>query len=282
MAGVIGDPVRHSLSPVLHNAAFSALGLDWSYVAFEVRAGRGAEAVAAMVTLGIDGLSVTMPHKADVARAVDECAADARRLGAVNCVSRRGDRTIGDNTDGSGFVDALRRDEGFEPDGRRAVVVGAGGAARAVVLALAAAGTAEVGVVNRTESRARTCASLAGPAGRVVPAAAAAGADLVVNATPVGMSGLVALRPGEGDEPVPMPIDPSHLGSGQLVVDLIYEPATTPWLAAAKANGAAVANGLGMLIHQAAHAFRIWTGEDPPTEAMSAAAVAELARRGGD
>jgi shikimate dehydrogenase len=279
VAGVIGDPVRHSLSPVLHNAAFAALDLDWVYVAFEVAAGQGADAVAAMVTLGIDGLSVTMPHKADVAAAVDECTAGAARLDAVNCVARRGDHTIGHNTDGAGFIDALRLDEGFDPNGRRAVVLGAGGAARAVVLALAEAGASQVGVVNRSRDRGEAAAGLAGSVGRVVDAAAIDDADLVVNATPIGMAGVVAMRPGTEADALSLPLDPRRLGAGQLVVDLIYEPVTTPLLLAARGAGAAVANGLGMLIHQAAHAFRIWTGEDPPTEAMSAAAVAELARR---
>jgi shikimate dehydrogenase len=279
VAAVIGDPVRHSLSPVLHNAAFAALGLDWVYVAFEVATGHGADAVAAMRTLGIDGMSVTMPHKGEVAAAVDECTPDATALGAVNCVVQRNGRTIGHNTDGSGFLDALRLDEGFDPVGKRTVVIGAGGAARAVILALAGAGAGEVGVVNRTPERASAAAALAGAAGRVVPEAAVDSADLVVNATPIGMAGVVALRPEAGDEPASMPVDPMRLGAGQLAVDLIYEPSTTAWLAAARAQGAAVANGLGMLIHQAAHAFRIWTGEDPPTEAMSAAAVAELAAR---
>ncbi len=136
VAGVVGDPVGHSLSPVLHNAAFSALGVDWVYVAFPVAAGRGAEAVAAMRTLGIAGLSVTMPHKPDVAGAVDRLTPVAARLGAVNTVARvargagalgaEGDELVGDNTDGDGFVDALRVDEGWDPAGRRCVVLGAG------------------------------------------------------------------------------------------------------------------------------------------------------------
>jgi shikimate dehydrogenase len=232
-----------------------------------------------MTALGIDGLSVTMPHKADVAAAVDERTEQADRLDAVNCVARLGRRTIGHNTDGAGFLDALRIDEGFDPAGRNTVVLGAGGAARAVVLALAEAGAREVGIVNRTRRRAEAAASLAGTVGRVVGEEAVSDADLVVNATPVGMAGVVGIGP-TSDAALPrVPLDPARLGSGQLVVDLVYEPATTDLLVAARAAGAAVANGLGMLIHQAAHAFRIWTGEDPPTEAMSAAAVAELTRR---
>ena len=157
VAGVIGDPVRHSLSPALHNAAFSALGLDWTYLAFEVPSGQGADAVAAMRVLGIDGLSVTMPHKDTVAAAVDELSPAAALLGAVNCVRRDGDRLIGENTDGAGFLRSLRTQAGVDPAGLHTVVLGAGGAARAVIVALAADG-ALVTVVNRSpDAAARGC-----------------------------------------------------------------------------------------------------------------------------
>ena len=135
VAAVIGDPVRHSLSPAIHNAAFAAAGLDWVYVAFEVPAGRAADAIRAMDVLGIDGLSVTMPHKADVAAAVDSCTPDALALGAVNCVVRRHGRTTGHSTDGDGFLWGLQDDLSVDPSGLRCVVLGAGGAARAVVRA---------------------------------------------------------------------------------------------------------------------------------------------------
>ena len=261
MAGVIGDPVRHSLSPALHNAAFAALGLDWVYLAFEVPAGSAAAAVEGMRALGIDGLNVTMPHKEDVAAAVDRLSPVAERLGAVNTVVRRGGVLAGESTDGIGFVDALRSDEGFDPAGKRCLVVGAGGAARAVVLALADAG-ASVAVVGRTPERVAACAALGG---RVGSPEEAGDADLIVNATPVGM----------GDD-TGLPVDPAMLGPGQMVADLVYHPLQTPLLAEARARGAVAVNGLGMLIHQAAHAFRLWTGEDPPLEVMSAAAVRAL------
>ncbi|HET9441779.1 MAG TPA: shikimate dehydrogenase [Acidimicrobiales bacterium] len=271
MAGVIGDPVRHSLSPAIHNAGFRALGLDWLYAAFPVPAGRGAEAVAAMRTLGLEGLSVTMPHKADVMSALDGLSDTARALGAVNTIHRRGTQLVGDNTDGHGFLAALRDDEGIDPAGRRCVVLGAGGAARAVVLALARAGAAEVVVVNRTPSRGRDAAALAGDVGRVGDPAEVAGADMVVNATPLGMAGV-----GAGA----LPLDPASLGAGQVVVDLVYHPAETPLLAAARAAGATAVGGVGMLVHQAAAAFRLWTGAEAPVAAMAAAATAALARKG--
>ena len=269
MAAVIGDPIRHSISPALHNAAFRALGLDWAFLAFPVAAGGAAEAIVGMRALGIEGLSVTMPHKEAVAASVDRLTPTAERLGAVNTVARHGDSLLGDNTDGQGFLDALRLDYGLDPGGSRCVVVGAGGAARAVVLALAGAGAAEVVVVGRSSERAAAAAALAGPVGRTGAAEEAAGADLVVNATPLGMAG----------HPAGPPVDPAHLGPGHVVVDLVYHPAITPLLEGARRRGATAVNGLSMLIHQAACAFRLWTGEDPPLEVMSAAALAAVVQR---
>jgi len=270
LAAVIGRPIRHSLSPVILNAAFDAAGLDWRFVALDVAPGDGAAAIRATRTLGLGGLSVTMPHKADAHDAVDETTAVAAELGAVNCVFWRGDRLVGDNTDGAGFLDALAEDPGIDVAGLRCVVVGAGGAGRAVVRALGAAGAIEVAVVNRSPEPAHRAAALAGAVGRVGAPQDAAGADLVVNATPLGM-GLVA---GE-----PLPLDPALLREGQVVADLIYHPRVTPLLAAAADRGARTTGGLGMLVHQAAHAFARWTGADAPVAAMAAAARDELDRR---
>lgn len=263
---VIGHPVEHSLSPVIHNAAFAACGLDWTYFAVSVPGGRAGAAVSAMRSLRLGGMSVTMPHKEAVTDLVDDVTPAARRLGAVNCVSWRGATLVGDSTDGPGFVDALRVDHAFDPDGRRCLVVGAGGAARAVVAALADAGAAEVIVANRTTERGERAAFLAADRGRTGRAEEAERCDLVVNATPLGMA-------GDRRSPVPE----SAIGPGQVVADLVYDPLETPLLAAARARGAVVVSGLGMLVHQAAHAFRSWTGEDPPVEVMSAAAVAAVA-----
>jgi shikimate dehydrogenase len=268
VVGVIGDPVAHSLSPALHNAAFAALGLDWVYVAFPVPRGRGADAVAAVSALGLVGLNVTMPHKEDVASACDELTADAAALRSVNTVVARPDgRTLGDSTDGPGFLDALA-DDGIAVDGRAALVLGAGGAARAVVLALGRAGAA-VTVAARRPDAAEAAATLA-PGGRAVPPGAIDPAtfSLVVNATPLGMSG--------GD---PLPVDPETLHGDQAVVDLVYHPADTPLLTAARAGGAVAVNGLGMLLHQAARSFTAWTGRPAPLDAMRAAVTAALARR---
>lgn len=274
-AGVIGDPVRHSLSPVIFNAAFEAADLDWAYLAFEVPEGAAGLALAGVRSLGIDGLSVTMPHKAAVLDGLDELSDDAAALGAVNCITRLGGRLRGDNTDGAGLVDALRIDEGIEPSGLRCAVIGAGGAGRAVARALGAAGAASVLVVNRSSAPAERAVALAGSTARTARPEEVGDVDLVLNATPLGM-GVVVSTTGE---PEPLPLDVDRLGTDQVVVDLVYHPAVTPLLAAARARGLRTVNGLGMLIHQAAHAFRLWTGEDPPLEAMSAAAVAALAHR---
>jgi shikimate dehydrogenase len=275
VAAVVGKPVRHSLSPTILNAAFAATGLDWVYTAFEVANGRGADAVVAMRTLGLGGLSVTMPHKDAVHDAVDERTPVAADLGAVNCVFWRDGRLVGDNTDGAGFLDALRLDHGIDVAGRRCVLIGAGGAGRAVARALGSAGAADVAVVNRSPTPALRAAELAGEHGRVGHANDVASADLVVNATPIGMGG----TPGDPVDGGPLPLDPGSLRAGQVVVDLIYHPDTTPLLAAAAARGATAVNGLGMLVHQAAHAFVRWTGETAPIDAMVDATRRELAHR---
>jgi shikimate dehydrogenase len=274
IVGVIGSPVAHSLSPLLHASAFAALGLadHWRSYAFEVAPGEAAGALAAMRGLGLRGLSVTMPHKAAVAALVDECSGTARRLDAVNCVSNRDGVLHGTNTDGEGFVSALARGAGFDPAGRRCLVVGAGGAARAVILALAEGGAAAVAVVNRTPERALEAARLAGPAGSVVAltdgsvAAAVGASDLVVNATPVGMAG--GAPAGE------WLVAPGLLGAGQVAADLVYAPRPTRWLREAAATGATALDGLGMLVHQAAAQLALWTGLAPPVEAMWRAAEA--------
>lgn len=267
LAGIIGDPVRHSLSPAMHNAAFEALDLDWVYVAFPVVSANAGTVIDAARTLGIEGLSVTMPHKAQVAAAVDELSADARTLGAVNTVVRRGDRFIGETTDGPGFVDALAG-EGIDVAGVRCAVVGAGGAGRAVVLALSRAGARAITVVNRDAGRGRAAVALAPTVARLGGVEEIADAELIVNATPVGMG---------ADSRLAFPVE--RLGPGHIVNDLIYHPEMTPVLAAAAERGCRTVGGLGMLLHQAGRQFRMWTGEAPPLGAMRAAVRGILAAR---
>ncbi len=281
LAAVIGDPIRHSLSPSLLNAAFRVAGLDWVYVAFEVRSGDAGAAVMAARTLGIAGMSVTMPHKTAIVGALDGCSATAAKLGAVNTVVRRGSALLGESTDGEGFINALRESAAMDPAGRDCIVLGTGGAARAVVLALAEHGARSVGVVGRRAEAVAAAASLAGTAGRAATSGEASSADLVVNATPVGMSGTSVARtgapvgsdtgpgsarsgPGSGD----LLVASEDLGPGQVVMDLVYEPRTTPLLETARMRGALAVGGVGMLVHQAALAFKLWTGEEAPLAAM--------------
>ena len=272
VVGVIGDPVAHSLSPVIHNAGFLALGLDWVCVAFPTGTGAAAAALRGMSALGIVGLSVTMPHKSAVIDALDGITATAELLRAVNCISRSESGLQGHNTDGDGFLAAVRADFEFDPAGKVCAVLGAGGAARSVILALAQAGAAEVRVVNRTRESAEKAVLLAGAAGQVVEVEAIRGADLVVNATSVGMAGT-----GSGST-LDMPCNPSLLGPNQILADLIYHPRQTELMRQAELQGCRVSNGLSMLIHQAAVAFEIWTGHKAPIDAMTRATEAAVSR----
>ncbi len=269
-AGVIGYPVRHSLSPAICQAAFDELGLDWVYAAFEVAPGDAGRALRHMRNRGMVGLSVTMPHKADVAAEVDELSPAAAALDVVNCVARDGELLIGHNTDGAGFCDALLA-EGVELAGIGCAVVGAGGAARAVVAELARRKVGEVAVIARRPDRAASAAALAGSVGATAGLADVGKYHLVVNATPVGM----AETEGAGN----LPFDPDLLHAGQHVAELVYNPLQTPLLAECGRRGLPASTGVGMLVHQAAHAVRIWTGTEPPIEAMTAAATAALRGR---
>jgi shikimate dehydrogenase len=274
VVGVIGDPVAHSLSPLLHNAAFDAMGLDWVSVAFRVPQGHVAGALDGMRALELAGLSVTTPHKQAAASCADELSPLAERLEATNCLVRKGSRLIGHSTDGVGFVESLRRGAAFDPRGARCVVLGAGGAARAVILALAEAGASELIVVNRTSHRAEVAAALAGDAGRVGSPEDISQADLVVQATSLGMGAPIhgVTSAETGDLPDSLPVDAALLRGDQLVADLVYEPAVTPFLEAARARGARTVGGLGMLVHQAARAIELWTGRSAPVEEMWQAA----------
>ena len=267
VVGVIGSPVRHSLSPALHNAAFAAARVPWVYVAFDVAPGRAADALVAVRTLGLGGLSVTMPHKDDIADAVDELDPAAAALHSVNTVIPLPDgRMKGYNTDGEGFVAALR-EAGHDPAGRHIVVLGAGAAARAVIDALARSGADELVIVNRSMERARVAVSLAGSRGRVGSQDDVRQCDMVVNATSVGL--------GSNE----MPLDPALLRTGQVVADLVYHPLDTALLLAARDVGADTVDGLGMLVHQAVMQQQLWLGSRPDAQVMRAAALEELAAR---
>ncbi len=269
--GVIGWPVRHSLSPAIHNAAFGATGLPWVYVPLPVPPGELERALGGLRALGFAGANVTMPHKTEVAEQVSDLSDDARRLRAVNTIVVGPEGLSGHNTDAPGFDRFLRRDAGFDPSGRAAVLFGAGGAARACALALARGGLARLAVAARDPARVEIEPTLDGLDVEVelVPFERARDldVDLVVNATPLG-----ALA-----ESLPLP----RLGPDVLVVDLLYLPRTTPMLAAGREAGATVFGGLGLLLHQAALSFELWAGHPAPLGVMSAAALAELAEDAG-
>jgi shikimate dehydrogenase len=266
-AGVIGWPVDHSLSPAIHNAAYAALGMDWVYVPLPVPPGRVADALRGLAALGFRGANVTMPHKTEVAELVDERSEDAAALRAVNTVVVTPEGLLGHNTDAPGFARFLRDDAGFEPAGRTALLLGGGGAARACALALARDGLARVTVAVRTPSQGDAITELLDPfeaAVERVPLERAPDhpADLVVNATPLGRAGEVPPHPA--------------FGPGLVAVDLLYRPAVTPFQLAAREAGAEAHGGLGLLLHQAALSFELWSGRVPPLDVMSAAAVRSL------
>ena len=266
VAAVIGDPVRHSRSPQIHNAAFAATGLDWAFMAFEVRSGEAVAGLDAMRVLGLGGLSVTMPHKAAVACAADEMSEAVTTLGAANCVVPLVDgRLRAENTDVGGFLGGLVDDAGITPDGRRVAVLGAGGAARAVIYACHSAGAVDIAVVNRSADRAASAAGLAAPIARVGTIADIAAADIVVNATSVGLN-------EDGGLPCPVEL----IESNQIVVDLVYSPLLTHWIAELRSRGIKAHNGLSMLVHQAAAAFELWTDVPAPIEVMRKAAVSTM------
>jgi shikimate dehydrogenase len=269
-AGVLGWPLQSTLSPAIHNAAFRKLGLDWVYLRWPVPPDSLGAAVAGLRALGATGANVTIPHKEQIKTHLDECSGDALAIGAVNTIQRVGDLLVGHNTDVDGFTEFIASDVGFDARGTRALVLGAGGAARAVVAALARMGAGTVIVAGRRGPRTAEVAGLAGSAGRGAAwtdlVELVAGADVIVNATPLG---------GTGEDPAP----DARLRRDQLVVDLVYDPPTTPLLERARSAGADAWGGLGMLVHQAAASFRIWTGMSAPLEAMSAAAVHALGLR---
>lgn len=272
VAALIGSPVEHSLSPAIHQAAFDSAGVDWTYSAFDVAPGRGADAIEAMRVLGLAGMSVTMPHKHDVAAAVDRLDPAAAALRSVNTISWDGDELVGSSTDGPGFVSSLGAD-GVDIAGADVAVIGAGGAARSIVDALGRSGAASIRVINRTTERAESACRLASVA-EVATSDAVGAADIVVNASSIGM-GVDPASATDGD----LPCDPALLNRTQVVVDLVYHPLQTVWLLQADQVGARTIDGLGMLIHQAALQQRAWLGQVPDVSVMRRAAEVALGDR---
>jgi shikimate dehydrogenase len=266
-AGILGWPLDHTLSPVIHNAAFRSLGLDWIYLTWPVTPDRLGAAVEGLRVLGVMGANVTMPHKETVLELLDEVSGDARSIGAVNTIQRLGDALIGHNTDVDGFAQFLTKDAGCDPAGKHALVLGSGGAARAVVKALSDLGAAGVTVAAREQARSAELAHLAAAGLRLCAWDDAdrhsADSDIIVNATPLG---------AVGEEVV----GHASFTRGQVIVDLVYRPPATRLVERARAAGAEAWGGLGMLLAQAAASFRIWTGQDAPVDVMSAAALRAL------
>ena len=279
IVGVIGWPIEHSVSPAMHNAAFRALGLDWCYLPFAVPPAHVADALASVRGLGLRGINVTVPHKQAVSALVDELTPEARAIGAVNTVLVRGERLVGHNTDAAGFLRALR-EAGFAPEGCSALVLGAGGAARAAVYALARVG-ARVVLLNRTPQRADALVAdlravvegarlEAGGLDAQTAQQEASRCQLVVNATSLGMWPQVETSPWPEEVAFP---------AGVLLFDLVYNPRQTRFVRLARESGARAVDGLRMLVHQGAEAFALWTGAAPPVEIMYAACAAILGGR---
>jgi shikimate dehydrogenase len=259
--GILGRPVAHSLSPAMHNAAFRELGINAVYVAFLVA--DLAQAVAGIRSLGIQGLSVTIPFKEEIIPLLDELDPQAARMGAVNTMVRRENRLIGYNTDWLGAVQAL--EEKTEIAGTRFLILGAGGAARAIVFAILEKG-GQVGVSDLDMAKALALSremevEVVSP-GHLEEYRAA----VLINATPVGLE----------PEAEAIPIEPRLLGRFQLVMDIVYRPLETRLLREAKRSGCAAIDGLQMLIHQGAAQFELWTGKKAPVEVMARAAYGAL------
>ena len=271
-AGVIGHPIGHSVSPALYAAAFKAAGIDGTYEAWDTPPDTLEGRVNSLRGADFLGANVTVPHKEAIVSLIDSVEGDAQRCGAVNTIVHRDGKLMGHNTDVSGFARALRDDAGFDARGKATMLLGSGGAARAVALALIDAGASVIYVVARQPRRIERMVVDLKPlttTGTTITWAywgdgsylrSLAQADLVVNCTPVGMKG--------GSENGRAVIDPALIQPKSLVFDLVYNPVETPTVAAAKARGAKAMSGLGMLVYQAAEAFRLWTGVEGDTRAM--------------
>lgn len=265
LVAVFGQPVAENPTQVMIEAAFRALGLDWRYLTIEVAPADLPDAIRGLRAMGFRGGNCTIPHKVAVTRLLDELTPAAQAIGAVNCIVRQGDRLVGENTDGKGFLESV---QAVGPvAGKKAVLLGAGGAARAVGVELLRAGAAAITVVNRSEGRGR---ELLAVLERVAPGKATfvpwrgdyavpAGIDLLVNATSIGLFPDVDAR---------VPLDVATLRPGMVVCDIIPNPPRTRLVWDAEARGCTVLDGLGMLVNQGVIGIRLWTGRDPDPAVM--------------
>jgi shikimate dehydrogenase len=274
--GIIGHPVAHSLSPAFQSAAFEHCGLNTSYELWDTQAAGLDARVASLRQPDVLGANVTIPHKESVFPLLDELGGQSARVGAVNTIVNREGRLFGFNTDGPGFVAALRNESRFDPAGAAILLLGAGGAARGIAFALAEARAGTIDIANRDAARAQRLANdVRAVAGNGVaaipPSVALSGYDAIVNCTSVGMHG--------GPDRAGTPADLATARVGALVVDIVYAPEDTPFLRAAADRGLKTLGGLPMLIYQGALAFELWTGLRAPVEVMFEAAWKALAAR---
>jgi shikimate dehydrogenase len=266
LIGVFGHPVSENPTVVMQEAAFKALNLNWRYLTIEVYPEDLENAMKGLRAFNMKGINLTIPHKVEVLKYLDIVKPDAALMGAVNTVVRAGDKLIGENTDGKGFMHALTEDAKVDPKGKKVVVLGAGGAARSITVELALAGADSILIVNRSPERGRAMSELLAsktPASSVFAewkgiCSIPAGTDILVNATSIGLS------PNTHDKPN---IDYDSIGAGMIVCDVIPAP-MTPFLNEAKERGAQIVDGLGMLVYQGAIGFKLWTGLDAPVKEM--------------
>jgi shikimate dehydrogenase len=270
LTGVFGYPVAENPTCVMQQAAFDALGLQWRYLTIEVTPDNLPTALAGAKAMGFRGINLTIPHKVAVMPLLDDIAPDARMIGAVNTVRREGDRFIGENTDGKGFLRGVREAAGIDPAGKRIALLGAGGAARAIAVELALAGASHIHILNRSETRGGEMANDVHTRTGVDVSFSMWNStyrldrviDILVNATSIGLYPDVDAMPDVVlDDAAP------HL----LVCDVIPNPPETPFLRAAQVRGLATLNGLSMLVYQGVIGFQMWTGQNPPEDVMKAA-----------
>jgi shikimate dehydrogenase len=278
--GIIGYPIGHSISPIFQQAALDALGIDATYEKWEVTPEGVGDFVNGLRAPDSWGINITLPHKQAVIPLLDEVDEWATAAGAVNTIVNHDGRLTGHNTDGPGFLRALLVETGYDPKGTRALILGAGGAARGILLALARGGVDSLVIANRTMERAETLAKLAvenGVKSEAIPIAgnvlikSAASADLIVNCTSVGMS--------HGPDEQGTPLTAAQIPASAIVNDVVYTPLETPLLREAAAAGATALGGLHMLVYQGVLSFQMWTGQDAPADVMLAAATKEMTSR---
>jgi shikimate dehydrogenase len=267
LVGVFGHPVAENPTIIMQEAAFDALGLNWRYLTIEVHPQDLENAVKGLRAMNMRGINLTIPHKVKVLKYLDEVAPDAALIGAVNTVRREGNKLIGENTDGKGFLQSLKQDAGTIPEGKLIVILGAGGAARAISVELALAGAGHITIVNRNISRGQELVRLLNEKTKTIAKFVEwdtdynvpPETDILVNATSIGLFPDTDIMPN---------IDYDSITDSMIVCDVIPNPPRTAFLQEAEAHGATTLDGLGMLVYQGAIGFKMWTGLEAPVDVM--------------